>query len=577
MQLQPQQDIFRKRLPFVIIALTVATAALLGRLATLQYQSPEVLNYLERVRNSNYNDTLQLAASRGRIYDRDLEPLAVNTLDYEIGISPNLVAEPRETATTLASILELNELEAFEMVSSNQPWVSLAKPVSAEVAQQIGQADLGGVTIDPIPRRQYPQGTLAAQIIGFVGEDLQGYYGVEGFYQDQLAGLVRDRQVSNIPFDVPQDFGGDRGKDIVLTIDRDIQFLVESELQHAVTESGASEGTIIIMDPRNGDILAMASYPTFDPNFYYDVVDPTLLRNPAIGEQYEPGSVMKVLTVAAAIEDGAITPGWTYNDQGILEMGGITIQNWDRNAHGLVDTTQLLVESLNVGAATVATELGPTNFYSMMSSFGIGRATGIDLQGEQAGMMFVPGDPDWSESQLGTNSFGQGVATTPLQMLTAVSALANGGLMMQPHVVHQIIDGTEIYTSQPSALGRPISAETAGILTEMMVSVVNDGVDEAGIAGYTIAGKTGTAQIPTPLGYENDSSIVTFIGFLPADDPVAVVLVKLDRPREYWGSLVAAPVFRRLAERLVIMLEIPPDDIRHALAAEGGAVGHINR
>jgi cell division protein FtsI (penicillin-binding protein 3) len=582
----PQQEVLRRRLPLVVAGLILVSIFLLARLISFQFQlPPEVVNYLESLGNSGYSRTLRLAAARGLIYDRHGQPLAVNMLEYEIGISPNLVAEQerRDIATQLAALLNLDELEIFQQLGSDETWVLLARPVTADVGQQIEQLDLPGVTIASVPRRRYPQGTLASQVIGFVAGDassdsLRGYYGVEGYYQEQLAGQVRDQQISNIPFDVPLEEALGSGKDIVLTIDRDIQFLAESQLLQAISETGSTKGTILIMNPRNGDILAMASYPSFDANAYYDVQDPSLLVNSAISEQYEPGSVMKVLTVAGALEQGIITPGFTYNDQGRLEVGGITVQNWDRRAYGLVDATQILVQSLNVGAATISTQQGPTNFYNAMRSFGIGRATGIDLEGEAAGTLFLPGDPNWSESQLATNSFGQGVATTPLQMLVAFNSIANGGLMMQPHVMHQVIDGTTVITSQPSALGRPISAETARVVTDMMVAVVRDGLDgNARLPGYTIAGKTGTAEIPSPIGYEPNASIVTFIGFFPADDPQVSVLVKLDRPTDYWGSQVAAPVFRRLAERLVILLEIPTDDIRHALAAEGGSVGQIRR
>ncbi|MBZ0296502.1 MAG: penicillin-binding protein 2, partial [Anaerolineae bacterium] len=405
------------------------------------------------------------------------------------------------------------------------------------------------------------------------------YYGVEGHYQDQLAGRERDRLVSNIPFDVPQDdFYNDHGNDVVLTIDRDIQFLAESELLRAITESGSVKGTIIIMNPRNGDILAMASYPTFDPNDYANIQDTSVLVNPAISEQYEPGSVFKVLTMAAALDTGAVSPYDTYVDQGSIEIGGITVRNWDRAAHGVVDMTQILVQSLNVGVSTVALRMGPTDFYSALDRFGVGRPTGVDLQGEASGIMYVPGDSDWSESQLGTNSFGQGIAVTPLQMLTAVNAIANDGLMMQPHVFYKLIDGDRVQTSQPSTLSRPISSQTAHTVRDMMVAVVRDGLDgNASVPGYNIAGKTGTAEIPSPVGYESGVSIASFVGFLPADNPQVSVLIKLDRPRDYWGSQVAAPVFKRLAERLVILLKIPTDDIRLALESEGGNVNQIDR
>lgn len=576
-----QQEIIRRRLPIVIVGLIVAALVLLVRLASFQFQlPPEVVSYLEGLRNSGYTRTLELAAARGVIYDRNGEPLAVNTLEYQIGVSPNLVSNPQDLAVQLASVLGLNERETYERIISDRPWVLLAPRVSAEVGQRIADLNLGAaVTMSPIPRRSYPQGTLASQVVGFVGGDLRGYYGVEGYYHEQLAGRTRDEQVSNIPFDIPQnDLEPDRGSSIVLTIDRDVQFVAESELLRAISETGAIRGTIIVMDPRNGEILAMASFPSFDPNAYFNIEDPSVLRNIAVADNYEPGSVMKVITVAAAIEHGVITPDFVYNDQGALSVGGITVRNWDRAAHGVVDATQILVESLNVGAATISTMMGPDLYYEALADFGFGRRTGVDLQGEEAGTMYTPGHPDWSESMLATNSFGQGIAVTPLQMLTAVNAIANSGLMMQPHVVYQIVDGDRVYNAQPAALGRPISASTAQILTNMMVEVVRSGLDDAAsVPGYTVAGKTGTAEIPTPIGYEQNASIVTFVGFLPADSPQISVLVRLDRPRDYWASLVAAPVFQRLAERLVVLLEIPPDDVRFQLAAQGGSVTNIRR
>lgn len=574
-----QEEMFRQRLPVVVVGLLIISVFLLGRLMSFQFQlDPTVVNYLESVRNSNYSRTLRLAAARGDIYDRDMQALAVNTLEYRIGVSPILVSNPREMATELARIIGINELETFEKLTSSQTWVLLAPRVSAEVGHQVAQMDSVAIDIEPVPRRSYPQGTLAAHVVGFVGGDLVGYYGVEGFYQNDLAGRERDQQISSIPFVVPADQREDHGADIVLTIDRDVQFLAESELQRAISETGATKGTILVMNPRNGEILAMANYPSFDPNTYFDVTNPSLLSNPAISEQYEPGSVMKVLTIAAALDLGVVAPFDTYVDQGFLEAGGIRVENWDRQAHGVVDMTGVLVQSLNVGAATVSLQMGPMSFYGKLRDFGMGRPTGIDLQGEAPGTMYVPGDEDYSDSQLLTNSFGQGIAVTPLQMLTAISAIANDGLMMQPHVFRELIDDGRRQASEPSTLGRPISQETARIVTQMMVDVVNQGLDgNASVPGYTIAGKTGTAQIPSPVGYEANASIASFVGFFPADDPQVSVLIKLDRPAGYWGSQVAAPVFQRMAERLAILMKIPPDDIRLALQAEGGAIGDISR
>ncbi|MEP7291739.1 MAG: penicillin-binding protein 2, partial [Chloroflexota bacterium] len=432
MQVYPQQEIFRKRLPLVIGVLLSVSGILLLRLLSFQFPlDPQVTTYLDNLRDNGYGRTLSLAGARGNIYDRHGETLAVNTLEYRIGVSPSLVADARLTATQLSSILGLSELDIYEAITGNDTWVSVAPSVSADLAQRVRELDLPEIDLDAVPHRSYPQGSVAAQILGFVGGDLRGYYGVEGHYNDQLAGQVYESSESNIPFVVPiTDWQQERGRDIVLTIDRDVQFVAESELLDAINTYEAGSGSVIIMNPRNGDILAMASYPSFDPNTYFNVEDEDQLTNPAISQQYEPGSTFKVVVMAAALESGTITPDWGYNDTGEINVGGQTIRNWNRRSYGYVNATQVLVESLNVGMATISTTMGTTDFYTMLDKFGVGRPTGIDLEGEQAGTMYVPGDENWSESNLGMNAFGQGVAMTPLQLITMVSAIANDGLMM---------------------------------------------------------------------------------------------------------------------------------------------------
>lgn len=574
-----QQENLNKRLPIIVGFLLLISAILLYRFASFQWLSPDVARELELRGEANYGSIRRLPAVRGLIYDRQGQPLAINTLQYEISASPNLITQERQIAIQLGAILNRDELELARLLELNVPWVQIARPVSAEVGQQIADLDLFGVLIEPLARRFYPQGALAGQVIGFTieGEEgLQGVVGIEGYYNDQLQGRIVNQAVSVLPFELPSDLSNDtqRGKDIILTIDRDIQYWVEAELLLAINESGSTKGTIIVMDPRNGDILAMASYPQLDPNNFSEIKDQSLLKNAAVSEVYEPGSVMKVITVALGLEYGAITPDWTYNDQGVIELGGIRIQNWDRLAKGVVDTAQVLIQSLNIGATEIALALGPDNFYSGMRQFGFGEFLRVDLMGEEAGKVKSPGDPEWSDSDLGTNSFGQGIAVTPLQMITAVSALANDGLMYRPRVVRQIVDNDNLITVQPSVLKRPVSAETANFLAETMKRVVEEGATKAQLPGYSIAGKTGTAQIPSPVGYESGASIVTFVGFFPSDDPQVAILVKLDRPVGYWGSEVAAPVFKRLAERLVLLLEIPPDELRYALASEGGVINN---
>lgn len=576
-----QQDIINARLPWVMGGLVCVALLLLLQISRYQWLPLDVEREFQLRGQQNISSIRRLPAERGIIYDRGGQVLAVNTLQYEIGVSPNLVTgdKKREVAAFLAVVLSRDEFEIYGQLTTPTQWVQLARPVTAEVGQQIADKDILGVTIDPLSKRFYPQRTLAAPLIGFVIEDnnnTRGAMGVEGSYNAQLAGRVISQEVSNVPFQLPaENTGSQRGMDIVLTIDRDVQFWTEYELNRAITETNATGGTIIVMNPRNGDILAMASYPMFDPNTFQEVEDPKLLTNPAISGAYEPGSVFKVLTMAGALNTGAITTQWTYNDQGILTVGGVDIRNWDRNAYGVVDATTALSKSLNVGMATIALQMGQEKFYTSLRAFGIGQRTGVDLPGEEAGILKVPGDTDWSESNLATNSFGQGVSVTPLQMITAVAAIANDGLMMQPRIVSQIVDGETIMNAQPAAIGRPVSAETAEIVTNMMIRAIVDeggGVPLAQIPGFTIAGKTGTAQIPSPTGYEPNTSIASFIGFLPADDPQIIILVKLDRPTGYWGSQVAAPVFKRLAERMVILLGIPTDELRRQIQAGGGVV-----
>ncbi len=570
-------EMFSRRLQIVAAVLVVLSVYMLVRLMTIQFQmDPAQLAYFQG-QTRQYTRLVEYMPTRGQIYDRHGELLAVNRIQYEIGANPPLITDPAMTARQLAAALNGDELTIYQQLTSNRAWELIARPVSAAAGQAVQDLNIVGVDISPIPNRAYPQGMLGAQVIGFVGGDQRGNFGVEGAYQRDLAGESLVGEESNIPFQISAQVAPRHGRDLVLTIDRDIQFLAESELLRALDVTGSERGTIIIMNPRTGDILAMANFPSYDPNLYYRIEDARVLNNPAISEQYEPGSVFKVVTMAAGIEEGVILPGSTYNDQASLQCGGITISNWDRASHGLIDMTQVLVQSLNVGTSTVAMEMGPTRLYRMIQKFGFGEPTRVDLQGEAAGTVPLPGDSNWQESQLCTNSFGQGIAVTPLQMLTAVNAIANDGLMMQPHVVHQIVDGENVYTTQPSPMGRPISAETARMVRNMMVQTVRYGPTEAQVPGYTVAGKTGTAQIPIPGGYDADASIVTFVGFLPADDPQVSILIKLDRPDEYWGSIVVAPIFSHLAERLVVLMEIPPDTVRQTLASSGGMLNAVDR
>jgi cell division protein FtsI/penicillin-binding protein 2 len=317
----------------------------------------------------------------------------------------------------------------------------------------------------------------------------------------------------------------------------------------------------------------MASLPAYDPERYTEFVDQDSppFEDPAISKQYEPGSVFKILTMAAALDSGIVTPGMTYVDQGWIEVGGQTIRNASGKVYGESTMADILIESLNVGAAWLSKRMGPDLFYRYIQEFGIGERTGVDLAGEVSGQLWLPDDIEhWHPSNLGTNSFGHGVAVTPLQMLTAVATVANDGVRLQPRVVGRRIapDGT-VSVHQRLVMERVISSEAASHLCEMLVRAVEEGATLASVDGYRVGGKTGTAQIPIPGGYDPNDTIATFVGFGPVPNPKLVVLVKLDRPQTSpWASRTAAPTFQRLTSRLFTALAIPPSE--DGLVAEVG-------
>jgi cell division protein FtsI/penicillin-binding protein 2 len=361
-----------------------------------------------------------------------------------------------------------------------------------------------------------------------------------------------------------------QGTSLILTIDRNIQYIAEQELRRSLEEFGADGGTVVIMQPQTGAILAAVSYPSYDPNKFV-TEDPDLLADPSVSKMWEPGSIFKIVTWAAGLDSGTIDPNTTFYDEGALEVGGRVIRNWDRKGHGLVTMTDGLVQSLNTVAAFTSTSMGKDRFYTYLRRFGFGTLTSVDLASEGPGMVKLPGDSHWFPSELGTNSFGQGIAVTPMQMIVAVAAVANQGTMVKPHIVHQFVTRDpesgqpEPVAVEPMIVRRAISQEAAATLTGMLVEVVEQGATRAQVPGYRIAGKTGTAQIPTPYGYHPSDTVASFVGFAPADDPQFIVLVKLDKPTASpWGSQTAAPTFRAIAEKLFAYMQIPPDEIRLA-------------
>lgn len=422
-------------------------------------------------------------------------------------------------------------------------------------------------------QRSYPENSLASNVIGFVTMEDKGYFGVEEKYNDLLAGVPVTVWVPEDPNRAEELPQIPKGADLILTIDREAQAAVEEILYKVIEDTGSEAGTVIVMNPRNGEIIAMVSTPQMNLNEFWKYGETYKYAsefNRATNMQYEPGSVFKVLTMAAAIDAGTVAPGTSYLDVGYFEIGGGYIYNWDKGAWGVQDMVGCMQHSLNVCMARLASIMGQDRFYTYMKRFGIGHPTGIDLAGEAAGRLKVPGDIDWYDIDLGTNSFGQGVAVTPIQMMAAASALANDGKMVYPHILYGMVSNGHQYNTPTQVIGTPISPQSARTVSEMLAVALEQGESVANVDGYRIAGKTGTAQIPGPDGeYDPKLTNASFIGWGPVDDPQFMVYVWLEKPNtSEWASYVAAPAFHDIVEKLVVLMDIPPDNMRRLIAGQ---------
>jgi cell division protein FtsI/penicillin-binding protein 2 len=560
----------RYRLVVLSVILAICAAAIVAQLVRLQVVDHQ--KYRDEV-DWEEKRTETVVPLRGRIWDRSGNLLADNVARFQV--VADVGVDINEAVQELAPVLKVQPGEMRAKLASANQQVVLATDLPMATGRLVSDLQVGRVFAVPYWRRAYPERQLASHVLGFVNAEPKGYYGVEQSYDALLAGRREVVLASQTAWFEPSPssplrLDGPRpGVDLVLTIDRTFQALAEAELERALAETGARSGTIVVMDPRTGAILAMANAPAFDPNRFTET-PAGRFANPAASVSYEPGSVFKILTMAAALQEGRVTPDTVYNDTACIEVGGWPICNWDRKAHGPSTMVDLLAHSLNVGAARLSTQMGGQTFYRYAEAFGIGKATGIDLGGEEKGSIRTPDDLTWHESDLGTNAFGQGLSVTPIQMLTAVAAVANGGVMMRPHVVAQMIDGNQVMSAKPASIGRPISGQTARTLTEMLEKAIQREL-QLQVPGYRIAGKSGTAQIPIPGGYDDPWTIASFVGWGPVSDPRLIILVKLDRPTSSpYGGQTAAPVFARLASRMFVLMGVPPDNAR-ALAGGTGA------
>jgi cell division protein FtsI/penicillin-binding protein 2 len=561
----------QRRVVWLAVVFAFIGAVLLGRAAWWQLLfHPEIII----VRPPQGSKLNVIPAARGSILDATGQYLVATSVNYKVGVSPRLLdASQREALVPkLVEILGRPEEEVREILSQTEleysPFEGEFPIWSAEQLQSLDGA--AAFSLDGRFRRVYPDESLAASLLGFV--DIvsgTGQYGLEQYYDKELEGVdgewhgVGDSWGEQILMSLAGYRPAKDGADLVLTLDRNIQHTAESVLLEGINENKASGGNILVLDPKTGAILAMANYPTYRPGAYgedaWKAKSIDIFINTAISAIYEPGSVFKVFTLAAALETRVIRPTDTYDDRGEIIVGGQTILNSDRKAHGRTTMTELLAYSRNVGAAHVASLLGPTRFYEVIRRFGFSEITGVDLAIEVPGIMRVPGSAYWHMSDLGTNSFGQGIAATPLQVAAAYAAIANGGVLMRPYIVSELRDGDTVTRRQPVRVRRVISAEAAEQITKLTADALQMGLEKATLPGYRLAGKSGTAEIAYREGYQPKDVVASFVGFGPLPNPRFVILVKYDKPREgYWGGEVAAPEFRKMAEFLLDYYGIPP-------------------
>lgn len=515
-----------------------------------------------------------LDAKRGSIFSADGRPLATDVYAFDLTAAPELVEDPYQLADRLFPLIGVKRDDLAQRLDSKAVWQPLAEAVPLRLADEIKSWDEPGLSLEPVLSRAYPDKSMYEPVLGFVNRARDGYYGVEGFYDAQLRGepgaslgemdaLGLDVPFGERLFEPPKD-----GATVFLTLDSRVQYILWRELRAGLEKYQAESGSIIVVNTRTGAILGAVSLPGYDPNSY-DSVDAKLYEDPIVSHLYEPGSVFKIITMAAGLDSGAVTPDSTYDDTGKFEIAGITIHNWDNSAHGKVNMTDILAFSLNTGAAHVSTTMGAATFYKYVTAFGFGQKTGVDLQAEEAGQVKMPGDGHWYEADLATNSYGQGIAATPLQMVMAFAAVANDGLLMRPYIVDRVVSGDSVTVTQPQPVRQVISPDVARELRRMMVQAVERETQLARVPGYTVGGKTGTAQIPIPGGYHPTDTIASFIGFLPDENPEICILVKVDRPKASpWGSQVAAPIFSKVARDLVLVLGIAPQSPASAEAKQ---------
>ena len=560
---------------FVIkFCLALFAFAIISRLFVLQVWSRE---YYSTLAENKHVLKKELLPERGRIFfqnDRktgEMAPLALNKDTFIVVADPKIIINPSQAAYILAKKLELDELSvASKLKNSNSRYEIIKKQVDAAAVEELKLEKMTGIFFERQPARFYPEKEMASQVVGFSGlsDDGKpvGHYGLEGYFNDLLSGKTgymlgeRDATGGWLPLAGREIEEAINGADLVLTIDKTIEYIACQKLSEGVAEYKAKGGTVIILNPKTGAILAMCDAPGFDPNSYQKTKNIRAFNNSAIFTPYEPGSVFKAITMAGALDAGAATPDTTYFDKGFIQLGSQIIKNAANKSYGNQTMTGVLKESINTGAYFAAHALGHKDFRKYVRDFGFGVLTGVELDTEVSGN--ISSLEKEKEIYLATASFGQGITATPMQLVSAFGAIANQGKLYKPYIISEIrqSDGT-VEKRTPELVRQVISTRAARLLSGMLTTVVREGHGkQAGVAGYYIGGKTGTAQIAGSNGeYSEGATNQTFIGFGPVDDPAFVMLVKYEEPERVYAEYTAVPTFGEIAKFLLQYLEIPPN------------------
>lgn len=523
---------------------------------------------LEKIAERQHQKTVQLTPARGSIFDANNAELAVSVEMDSCFAEPRNIEEPKKTAQLLAPLLGMPLDQLEKRLSGSKGFIWLQRQMTPDAVARIKALDLEGIGFVKESKRFYPNMEMAASVIGFTGLDPEGLEGIERKYNATILGSTgyliteRDALGRDIALKGAVVKGASKGQNVTLTLDKNIQYLAEKELAKAVNDSRAKAGTVVVMDPQTGKVLAMANYPGFNPNAH-SKYPAAVLRNRAIADSFEPGSTAKIFLLAAAIEEGLVSPRDMIDcEMGSYSIGGRTIH--DTHKLGRTSVADVLKYSSNIGAAKIGGKLGQERLYRYLKGFGFGDRTGIDLPGETGGTL--RDRSQWFAVDLANISFGQGMTASALQLASAVSAVANGGTLMKPYLVEKItdVDGNIIQHNTPQVRQRVISAGTAKTIAGMMEGVVAEGGTgtNAAVDGYRVAGKTGTAQKVDPLtrGYSVDKRTASFIGFAPLSNPKLTILVVIDEPKTSpYGGVVAAPAFSAIAEQSLCYLKAQPD------------------